>query len=266
MKFRTVTKTDLPGLLSLWLVCFDDKREAAQLFFERNLSDTHGYLAENNGEIAAAVYLTDCRLTGLPSHYLCGAATLPGYRGRGVMTELIGFALADAAARGDCYSVLMPAEESLYGFYAKMGYQPVGRACRTGLETVCGTAQSRGEPDFIELQRSCFKDKFLLWNKNYLCFARDYYACYGVKSLQTESVFALYETRGTDGDVIYAVFNDIKELKMLLYAVGVRRFTLTGSAVQTVFKGCTPSVCGMARPLKHGLALPDSVYIGVTLG
>lgn len=263
--YRTIRRDDLPVLLRLWLSCFDEKPEAARLFLERNLSYTHGYLAECGGEVAAAVYLIDCELTDKPSHYLCGAATLPRYRGRGIMTELIRFALADAAARGDCFSVLMPAEGSLCGFYARMGYQPAGRACRTELETVGGVCTLTGEPDFEIMQRSCFKDKFLLWNKNYLSFARDYYACYGVKSLQNEGVFALYEKRGTDGDVIYAVFNDIKELKMLLYAEGIRRFTLTGSAGQAVFEGCKPFACGMARSLKPELALPDSVYIGVSL-
>ena len=266
MNRRAIGKSDLPRLLGLWCDCFSEKEETARLFFERNLSDTHGYLAEENGAPIAAVYLVGCTLCGKPAHYLCGAATRREYRGRGVMTALIDFALRDAQRRGDCYSVLLPASEGLYRFYGRMGYVPCGAVCRKTMTTDGGKPVDRaGEPDWEALQQRCHKDKFLLWNKNYIRFAAAYYACYGVTVLQNAHVFALLEQNGAAADVFYAVYDSIEELKYTLSAAGVRRFTLTGCAEAPLFSGCEAQRCGMAKSLQGGCELPGRVFIGLTM-
>ena len=109
--YKSMLPNDVETLKRLWLKCFYDKEEATELFFKRNKNYTHGYVAADGDIIVSAVYLIDCNLCGKSAHYLCGAATLPEYRNRGIMTELIKFALADAQKRGDCYSVLLPANE-----------------------------------------------------------------------------------------------------------------------------------------------------------
>ena len=43
--------------------------------------------------------------------------------GFGIMAALIGHALKDAADRGDRYSLLLPADEPLYRYYARFGYR-----------------------------------------------------------------------------------------------------------------------------------------------
>lgn len=267
INYRKIKNDDLPLLLELWLSSFDDEPEAAELFFERNLSYTHGYVAVDDENIAAALYLTDCRLCGKQAHYLCGAATKPSYRRRGIMTELIEFALADASARGDIYSVLLPADNKLYDFYAKRGYFPKGRACRAEFETADFgiVPDTDAQPSTDRLQTDCLKDKFLLWNNNYMLFARDYYSVYGAKFLRSSGVFAFCYLNGSSADVFYAVYNDIKELKQILFDEGVKRFTLTGSADQPLFEGTTPVTYGMVRPLQNGAVAPDGVFIGITL-
>lgn len=260
--YRTVNPTDVPALLRLWLNCFDEQEKAAKLFFERNLSYTHAYLAADGATVVAAVYLISCTLCGKPAHYLCGAATKPSHRGRGVMSSLIEYALKDAARRGDCYSVLLPANDGLYRFYARLGYQPCCTSAALKLESIPGKPVP-GAPDLHQLQR-CNEDKFLLWNNNFISFAREYYACYGAKSAESKNAFALFEQNGDSADVFYAIYNDIKELKMLMNQHGVRRFTLTGSAQNPLFRDCAAQTRGMLRPLCGSVVL-DNVYIGITL-
>ncbi len=122
VSFSKTDKTDLPALKALWLTCFEEDERAAELFFERTMSFTHAYKATENGEFIAAVYLVGCTLNGRQAHYLCGAATRPDCRNRGVMSGLIRFALDDAKNRGDVFSVLFPADEGLYRFYSRLGY------------------------------------------------------------------------------------------------------------------------------------------------
>lgn len=265
MEYRRSKTEDVPQLLALWLTCFSEKEEAAELFFKRNLSYTRGYLAADKGNPIAALYLVDCTLCGKRAHYLCGAATLPQYRKRGVMSALIQYALTDAKQRGDSYSVLLPANDGLYDFYARLGYQPKCTACT--VTVACDEAADgipTGTPDFQRLQAECNQDKFLLWNNSFIQFAKDYYACYGVHSIQSENAFALYEQNGDFAEVFYAIYNDIKELKTLLSEKGVRRFSLTGGGENPLFQHAERVACGMIRPLGQD-SVPDEIFIGITL-
>ncbi len=56
--------------------------------------------------------------------YISGACTLPQYRGRGLMRDLMREAFELMRSRGDVFSFLIPAEPWLYDFYRqKAGYQ-----------------------------------------------------------------------------------------------------------------------------------------------
>ena len=110
--YRACTDRDLPALQAIWLTCFDEREDAAELFLRRNLLTCHAYGCETDSDLVAAVYLIDCTLGGAKAHYLCGAATLPAYRNRGIMAALIGHALKDAADRGDRYSLLQASSDS----------------------------------------------------------------------------------------------------------------------------------------------------------
>ena len=261
---RKAEAGDVPRLEEIWLGCFEEKTEAVKLFFERNKGELHSYAAEENGTIIAAVHLIDCMLDGSKAHYLCGAATLPRFRGRGVMSALIAFALDDAKKRGDCFSVLLPANEGLYRFYAGLGYTE-GCCVRT-LTLDCGDsdAEAFGKPDTAALQKACLYESFLLWSRDHIQFARDYYGCYGTKVLESSEVFALYEQDGDFAEVIYAVFTRLDALKALLHRKGVRRFTLPGGGGNPLFEQAKSQKYGMIRPL-DGAEAPQGVYIGLTL-
>ena len=261
---REISRSDIPALTQLWIECFEEKREAAELFFERNMSYTHGCLAQDGGKIIAAVYLISRTLCGGQAHYLCGAATLPQYRGRGVMSSLMRFALRGAAERGDLWSVLLPAGEGLYGFYKRFGYAEGCSECEITLGCGAPGNISEGEPDLERLQAACFKNNFLYWNNDYIRFAEKYYSCYGVSSAKGKNVFALYERSGDYAEVFYAIYNDIKELKSHLSAEGIRRFTLKGAAGSPLFEGCKPEKRGMILPLSDKKP-PERTYIGITL-
>lgn len=112
----------------LWLTSFDDIPEAVDLFFETWFLPGNGIQALEDGKVVSALYLLPARIQGEgktePAHYIYGASTLPEYRGRGLMRQLLQFADTTAAqARGEKFSVLLPASKDLYGFYRKSGYR-----------------------------------------------------------------------------------------------------------------------------------------------
>lgn len=264
--YRKCVPSDLDTLKALWLACFEEREDAADLFFSRNIDSCHAYAAEDKGTVVAALYLIDCTLNGFQAHYLCGAATLKSYRQRGIMTALIEYALEDAQNRGDCYSLLLPASESLYRFYARLGYQ-TGCSVKTAVfETAdAGDMESGGQPDLQALQKACYQNNFLLWNKDFISFAAEYYACYGVKTAASENAFAIYDAQDEFAEVVYAVFNGIKELKRLLGSQGVRKFRLTGKADDPLFPDSEEETCGMIRLLGNADVPKKGIYIGITL-
>lgn len=262
---RAVERADRDALVRLWIAAFHDAPQAAELFFDRNINTMHGYCAELDGRIVSVLYLLPCTLNGAAAHYLCGVATEERYRGRGIMHALMDFALADAAQRGERYSLLYPADEGLYAFYARFGYVP---RCRVRTVTLCrgeSAAPPQGTPDTERLQTACFCDNFLFWNKNFLDFAADYYACYGVRTAVSENALAIFEEEDGRAVVLYSIFNDVEELKSLLFTHSdAREFILTGKPDHPFFANGAESDGGMIRPL-GGAALPGNAYIGVTL-
>lgn len=97
--FRKTEKSDTESLKKLWLSCFDEYVTAVNLIFDSDLFD--GCCAVVDDRIVSALYLVKGTLNGEKSHYLCGASTDESFRGNGIMSRLIDFALNDAKNNGD---------------------------------------------------------------------------------------------------------------------------------------------------------------------
>ena len=269
---RKARNADLPSLKTLWSDVFGESAEAVDLFFKRNLSCLHSYIAGYNGQPVAAVHLIDGTVNGKKAHYLCGAATKPEWRRRGIMSRLIEYALDDAKSRGDVYSLLYPANEGLYGFYSKLGYEPRCKAAarcfsRKELEACDFSGViSEEKPDFEALQNQCYKNNFLLQNNDFTAFAIEYYKLYGTGVVFSRNCLAFYEESLGTAQVFYCVYNDIKELKaLLLKESGAEEFVFHSKPGAPGFNGGVSENAGMARLLGDGEALPGNIYIGITL-
>jgi hypothetical protein len=55
--------------------------------------------------------------------YICGAATLPEYRNKGIMGQLMDRTFEAMKAMGYEYAALIPASESLYNYYERFGFR-----------------------------------------------------------------------------------------------------------------------------------------------
>lgn len=79
------------------------------------------------------------------------------------MSRLINFALDDAKNNGDVYSLLFPANDGLYGFYAKLGYAP---SCAVKSREISRqTLESFAEKG---LNIGCSKENSFIYNENFL--------------------------------------------------------------------------------------------------
>ncbi|MDR1629188.1 MAG: GNAT family N-acetyltransferase [Oscillospiraceae bacterium] len=139
-----------PQLKALWKTVFGDSDTVIDAFFATLYDPQTTLVARNGGAVVSALYLLDCGLSVLKktyaSFYLYAAATLPGFRGRGLMAELLSAAKEFALRRKKEFICLYPAEDSLYDFYQKHGYEPVfktkeislkGTSVRTLIDPFC---------------------------------------------------------------------------------------------------------------------------------
>jgi predicted N-acetyltransferase YhbS len=92
--------------------------------FERLLKPENMLVLRVDGKPAATLTVQAFELTaGIKAAYVYGVVTLPEYRGRGCSTALLEYADTVLQDKGYQAAVLVPASESLFGFYEKRGYE-----------------------------------------------------------------------------------------------------------------------------------------------
>ena len=123
IEFRPPLPAEELRLRALFTEAFGDEG-FTDLFFRTAFSPER-CLVVCDGEVLAALHWFDCTLDGRKAAYLYGIATFETHRGRGIGSRLIRAALAELKRRGYGPVLLVPAEESLFGYYERLGFRPV---------------------------------------------------------------------------------------------------------------------------------------------
>lgn len=259
--FTKAKKTDKQELLDLWLLCFDEKPQAAQLFFDNCFQPEISYIASDDGKIISALYLLKGSYNGLQAHYLCGAATHPEYRKKGIMGKLIEFALSDAKSRGDVYSFLFPANEGLYNFYSHFGYENkcVAYIHYTSRDEVAKVSKISDNSQVSDL---------LVMNEDFTGFAAKYYGIYGAKSIAENDFTAFYDVKDNTAEVFTCLCsksNFHKLCKKLLEETKAENFVFVLQKQNNSFKNFEKIRHGMVRVLDDKYTIKNEAHIGITL-
>lgn len=116
-------------IISLWKTCFQDTEEFIRFYFDRKYRDENALLYTENGIPTAASLMLPYPMvwqdTTVQTSYISGACTHPQARRQGLMTRLLQEGFKEMYHRGIAFTTLIPAEEWLYGFYARLGYASV---------------------------------------------------------------------------------------------------------------------------------------------
>jgi GNAT superfamily N-acetyltransferase len=114
------------SLVTLWHKVFGDDEDYIRLFFRDACYDSECFAELEGDEVISAFYLLKCRIKcdgkAYNGRYLYAAATLPEYRGKGLMSKLIEEAKAYAEAEKLDFIALVPANDGLYGYYEAFGF------------------------------------------------------------------------------------------------------------------------------------------------
>lgn len=113
---------------ALWKLCFNDSDEFTDLYFNMRYKDEINMAVRENGKIISALQMVPYPMTFcgeiISTAYISGACTHPDYREHGAMRRLLKETHRRMYEDGVLLSSLIPAEEWLFGYYAKSGYAP----------------------------------------------------------------------------------------------------------------------------------------------
>lgn len=133
------------GMMRLWKEIFDDADEYINLLFSSYYNDKLFVARYNHDRLISQLccipytFDTACNIvvsnhdsicenicrTMIKGGYLCGLATLPGYRKSGIMSSLISSSNMALDNDGFIISFLIPASDNLRLYYNKFGYADI---------------------------------------------------------------------------------------------------------------------------------------------
>lgn len=116
------------ALQSLWHTCFGDDMAYVRFIFSHLLRTDRCLVHCNSQRQPDAMLFFEpftliCPGGNAPGAYIYGVATSPSAREQGISTRLLDACHRQLTQTGFVLSVLVPASESLFDFYAKRGYK-----------------------------------------------------------------------------------------------------------------------------------------------
>ncbi len=115
-------KEDWRELEHIWEICFGDPQEYMDFYFSKRFAPSDTLIWREDGKPVSMMTIMNVELAGEKGSYIYAVATLPAYRNRGIVRKLEEFAEKIILSRGGKFSVLVPANTELFGFYEKFGY------------------------------------------------------------------------------------------------------------------------------------------------
>ena len=116
-------------LRHLYHLCFGDDLAFEDAYFRRIYSRRHSTVIRRNGQIVSGLLFAECGVNvengqdyDVGAVYLSGVCTHPSFRGQGLAGELIWRTLKKRYREEDGYAVLIPADEGLAAYYARLGF------------------------------------------------------------------------------------------------------------------------------------------------
>ena len=228
------------ALRALFTEAFGDE-DFTDLFFQQGYSRER-CLAAFDGALLGALHWFDCTLDGEKAAYVYGIAAFKAQRGRGIGSELIRAALAELDRAGYAQILLVPAEESLFGYYERFGF----RAVSTIRELQIGAGERLPirrltVSEYAAARRELLPERGLLQEGPCLELLSGYAEFYA-----TPRALA-----AVTGDMVWELLGDGTDASGLIAALGLERATVR--------------MPGPGRPFAMARGGAEDIYLGLAL-
>lgn len=178
---RFADEKDIPQLKEIWHISFGDSEEYIDMFMEHQFKNAQTVVYEEDSKIFSMFFLFRCDFSingkSYPAFYLYAAATLPQYRGKGIMGKMLEFSKSYAAENGFDFIILSPAEKSLYNYYGRFGFKECFKSLRflLSLKDKEKTKSYFSENDFEKMltlrNAAVKKTDGVLWDEDFFRYA-----------------------------------------------------------------------------------------------
>ncbi|MBR0599156.1 GNAT family N-acetyltransferase [Sinanaerobacter chloroacetimidivorans] len=179
-ELRLSKETEIPRLKEMWKLCFGDEDSYIDYYFAHRYRQEDTAVLLSDGKIASMLTMIPVWLVlpqgeKIKASMLYAIATHPQYQGRGLAGELMDFANDHLAEKGTSFSMLVPAEKSLFRFYQRQGYQEafylreikvddrqMKELQRTalGAASIAGKFYHAGPEEYNKIRESHFRNHF----------------------------------------------------------------------------------------------------------
>ena len=228
------------ALRALFTEAFGDE-DFTDLFFGRGYSRSR-CLGAYDGELLAALHWFDCTLIGEKAAYVYGIAAFQAQRGRGIGSELIRGALEKLQELGYRQILLVPAGESLFGYYERFGFRAVSTIRK--VEIGAGEAlpiRRLTVSEYAAARRNLLPERGLLQEG----------PCLELLSGYAEFYAAGEALAAVTGDTVWELLGDEAAAPGLIAALGLDRATVR--------------MPGPGRPFAMALGGAGECYLGLAL-
>lgn len=113
-------------MMDLWMKTFQDSKDYVKLVFDTYYNPKYVRTVFEGDRLVASLlgveYTFALRDNSLKALYLCGLATHPDFRNKGLMTGLMKDIEEEARKDGFAFTFLIPADKRLHEYYRERGY------------------------------------------------------------------------------------------------------------------------------------------------
>lgn len=114
---------DTEAVMQLWQTCFGDDRAYIELYMNNRFTHENMLVIHENGRLVSMASMLPVQITingeKKSAKYVYAVATLPEYRQKGYAAEILKY----ASEKYNEPLILQPADERLYQYYTKLGFQ-----------------------------------------------------------------------------------------------------------------------------------------------
>lgn len=263
---RFAKTEDIPALKSLWQSAFGDTPEGTLFYFARRHKNQNMLVYEMEGRPVAMLSMLPVTLNiagqQLPGRYVFGVATDEKWRGKGISSQLLDRAHHHMRDMGAKAALLAPAEQSLFAFYEKRGYQTLfyaDTATVRGADLLPYAGQCRDATldEFASLRDAAFSDSQLYaqWDREALRYILASAKLYGSAVLYARDgdmegcalVEPMDAGRVRVTDMALKGMMPLHFLAALHHAVRAEEYVLR--VAEDLWPGATKQPLGMIHPL-----------------
>lgn len=236
MNIRNATHYDTKAVEYIWISVFNDTPKFVNNFLT-HFGIENILLCEEDEQIKSMLFVQKTQLNfqaskiNYPLHYIYACATLPQFRGKGLMEKLLEKAFQNACAENAMGTFLTPASEQLANYYRKLAFtnffnQKVLICNRNKIindSKINNSSEISGSDYFEKRNKLLFESNYVVWSFSFFSFLKtEGYLFFQTKNsiycyTKSANNIQIHEFLGNDSvmEIVSSLFHNNSEIESI---------------------------------------------------